>query len=496
MKRIFIFILSFLLWQSASSQRNIWQFDFDTETVNVRTDTAYVMQKVTVDIPSKGTAIVKMEGVVTGSTGDNIILAISNYQTWLTNYGNVSYYFVDSMDSRQQFNHLMVYNVEQGTSDFYALMHNWTDREGTGFASAKGKMIIEFIPEQEEFPNVLTKKRTQYPMILTPTPTILDSLVIHCDQNTAFHFGAFVRIGSLQDQDLEVSLQYSNENNTKYFTIPCPTNVTDESKQFNISEIKSFGPGEHTIYLTARKLSGNFTSQNNGAYYTLYAEPLIQEGNDMPYFSETFSENALNLGQTKLLKNITWEATEDGQLFIMTDGYWNGAIGDRIQLELNQGSEKLSSSISYCNDITESTTHFTLNHVAAVKKGQNIPLHFTAQFSGTPSSTEPNSIGGNIKGFFISEPITSSSDQVNSQPQTWKVYPNPASGIMNVSHDLPAGHPFSMMLVTASGEMAFQEKEITSNSTLVDVSTLTPGVHALYVTYQQVTTLIKVVVLP
>src|SRR5690606_38657178 len=114
MKHLFTFFAFFLILSACNSQRKIWQFDFSTDTVYVRTDTAYVMFKTDVQIAAKGTIIVRAEGKVTATGGDVITLGVSDYERWNSNFGNASYSFVDSAYSVRQFTHTMAYEVGAG----------------------------------------------------------------------------------------------------------------------------------------------------------------------------------------------------------------------------------------------------------------------------------------------------------------------------------------------------------------------------------------------
>lgn len=488
MKYFFTFILSLVFIQTINSQRNIWQFDFSTDTVYVRTDTSCVIRKATIDIPGHGLVILKMDGVVSGSPGDVITMGVSNTNNWVSNHGNTGYRFPDSLHNQQQFTHGIAFRVEPGLQDFYAVMQNWTDKYGSGYASANGKMTVEYIPYELPGLNSGFQYINKYPIVLTEEWHIIDSVRITSENAQSYLLSSFLTTYSSNHQNLEVSLQFTDDTGTHLVVIPSPIVYTNDYRHFNSDVFAAFSPGEHTIYLAARKISGNFTSGNNAFYGTICASPMTNNNESMLHYFDSFSKNINIVSQGIEVRNFEWEMPEDGKLYLYSDGYWNGKIGDDVIMELkwSHDENESASSHSFSVDQEESLTHYSLQQVINVTKGQVLPLSLEATFFGQLSPTGQNLITGKIKGYLISKLTTTGIDEEIPVQFVGNIYPNPSTEKLVVEANLPACENYSFMIIDNSGEIVFQKNDCTSATWSLATDVIKSGVYTvIFKTHRQ-----------
>jgi len=165
MNKLLLILSLYLCTHAGIAQRLSWQFDVTLPPTNVRLDTPYQMTVQTVDIPENGYVVAKLEGECKSTWGDRIVFAVSDNKWWSSNFGNVGVIVIDS-NFINNFSHTMVYKVNKGQYTFYVLAHNFVDRDGSGVASVAGRMIIEFIPDQNGKALVNINNMIHYPLIL------------------------------------------------------------------------------------------------------------------------------------------------------------------------------------------------------------------------------------------------------------------------------------------------------------------------------------------
>lgn len=497
MKHLFTFIAFFTLLFTGNSQRKIWQFEFSTDTVYVRTDTAFVMFKTEVEIPEKGHVIARIEGNISATGGDVITLGVSDYERWNSNFGNASYSFTDSSYSQQQFTHTMVYEAEAGIHDFFAVMHNWTDRNGSGNAIAQGKMVIEFVPDNGPEYTSSYKRYTKSIMVIPNEYIVLDSIVFQCHKPAKYHVGGFLKSVTSIHETLELALSYRDIYGVQTKGVPATSELDDEAIQFNLAEIASFSEGEHTVYLVARKANGDITSSNNAVYGTFFAVPLMQNDENLHSFSHDFNESFKKDTAYIDLAKLSWTMPENGQLMILVNGYWNGSQGDKMSFSMdwNEDHENTVYGESFAYAPFESYNHFTINQVIGVQKNQNIPLLLKRKFSGEVAASGSNNLIGSIRAYLISEETISSTQNDQIHQNSWVVYPNPAGEALTISQNMHSNESFSFSLISSSGQFIRRGESEGSKSFSLDVDSLTNGVYYILIHQKQRVTTLKFVVL-
>ncbi|MDO8368967.1 MAG: T9SS type A sorting domain-containing protein [Saprospiraceae bacterium] len=103
----------------------------------------------TIDAPVSGKVLVRFDGKCVSSYGDLMFFAASNTPTWSDYDGSTSNEVIDNDLNRFSFSHARMYNVAAGSHTFYAVVENFYEVYGNGFASVYGSLTVQFYPETE-----------------------------------------------------------------------------------------------------------------------------------------------------------------------------------------------------------------------------------------------------------------------------------------------------------------------------------------------------------
>lgn len=114
--------------------------------VNVEGPPATVGQ-ITLNAPSTGKVLVNLAGTAIASNGDQIRVAASNVPNWGPNDNNVTYEPYSSDLNRVSFSHTRVYDVAPGDHNFYAVIQNYEEYEGSGLAVVYASLTAKFFPD-------------------------------------------------------------------------------------------------------------------------------------------------------------------------------------------------------------------------------------------------------------------------------------------------------------------------------------------------------------
>lgn len=101
----------------------------------------------TIDAPVSGKVLVRFDGKCVSSYGDLIFFAASNTPNWGDYDGSTSNEVIDNDLNRFSFSHVRTYNVGPGSHTFYAVVENYYEVYGNGFASVFGSLTVQFYPD-------------------------------------------------------------------------------------------------------------------------------------------------------------------------------------------------------------------------------------------------------------------------------------------------------------------------------------------------------------
>lgn len=114
--------------------------------VNIEGPIVTVAQS-TVQAPVKGRVVVNLVGTGIGSFGDKIRIGAANVQSWEPEDGSITFEPYSVNLNRTSFSQTRVYQVDAGEHNFYALMQNVEEFEGSGLAVLYANLTTEFIPD-------------------------------------------------------------------------------------------------------------------------------------------------------------------------------------------------------------------------------------------------------------------------------------------------------------------------------------------------------------
>lgn len=460
MRFVLILLVCLLNYFMMLAQNQIYEFDFEATEVNVRTDTAYYLKKVDLNVPFSGYAIVTVEGTSSVSAGDEVIFAASIYKTWLsTGAGNVAMTAFGDLQNEHRYSHRMIYPVQPGQRSFYALAHNWTDRNGTGLISTQGKLTVELIPEAPQGKKLVYQAVRGYPLPLTEEEVAIDTFDINLLETSKIMVSFMGRNYSLEGGNIIYGLRLLDNNQT----------ITEGStfhpwrkkyELFGLQEMIELGPGLHQIQLYSRKTEGVMENPNNAVYGNFYAETISEQSPD--FLAEMADVNvAVNNYESKIpFVNKKIEIPGKGKLMLMLTGEHPLLADDSIQVNflINQGGELQNHAVKMKNTHPDSrTNHLMILKVFDVHAGP-LDLDVSAIFSKGQGISLPASVLGKLRIEFMAEEVTTGINNTSlvSEPQ-WTVYPNPTTGEVNISgQGEPQNQPLFYKLFSADGKALSQ----------------------------------------
>ncbi|MBK8622281.1 MAG: T9SS type A sorting domain-containing protein [Saprospiraceae bacterium] len=476
MKFLIFFFCNVFFVLTTSGQRMMWQYDFEVRAVYVRTDTSCQMLKKTIQIPSSGYVIARIEGLCEVSKNDVITMGVSNYNQWSANFGNVGCVSFDSIYTQHHFQHTMVYKVDKNDHTFYALAQNWTDRNGTGFFSAKGQMFLEFIPDEKEEPMVFFRRINLYPIVLNDTVKTLQTLQVSLQKPGKVLLSADGRLYSNPNNEIEISILSSD-----FSTLRKADSYHVHHKKLNILSMYTtldLPAGDHTFILAATKTKGNQTTSNNAYYGTFYATIFPEDNQDVFTKSVSFEGVANQYDDENLFSELSMDIPSKGTVYVLTTGQVDIRLNDqfdiRVKADNNNFTEEFSASCQTTH-IAEEIAYFNRKQIFEVEAGKfDVALY--GQMTGNTGNSLPSDIKGDVVITFVADPVISSVKEASEQTALRNVvYPNPVTNQLYIRN--PDGLNVDELIVKDTrGRVLFNLNQTAEG---LDVSSLPAGMYIL-----------------
>lgn len=460
-----------------SAQSFVQQFDGHVDDVFVRTDTAYQWLVREMDIPADGFVVASIDGVCTVTPGDVITLAVSKYTNWSPNYGNISVKNFDTTTIVHAFQHTMMYDVKKGKHSFYALAHNWTDRQGTGFTSVTGTMTLWYVAATDTIPDAVFHQLNIYPLVLNETVTDIDTLTVEVTEPSSILLSYDGRLYSTPGDEIEITWFQTGETDAFH------SFYTQHASHKKVPGVTArtmirVTPGTHHFVMKAKKIIGNMTTTNNAFYGTFSAMVFPDSDETRSIQGEPFSGTAgpdeeTSLGQWDI------DIPAAGQLLVLWDGYGTLQKSDTLDVAIhvsgNQAAEKASAPAWTTLDM-EKYGFFTGKHLIDVEPGQ-VSLSISGRVKGGSGSHPVSQINGSVTFIFIADPVVSS---VFSFPERAEkeiiVYPNPANDFIQWQSREETDISDRVSIVNSLGQVVAMT--VAKNNRL-SVSDLQPGVYRI-----------------
>ncbi len=480
MNKLLLILSLYLCAHTGIAQRLSWQFDFDHQDVNVRLDTPYQLSVQTVDIPGNGYIVAKIEGECKSTWGDRIVFAVSDNKWWSSNFGNVGINVVDS-NFINNFSHTMVYKVSKGQQTFYALAHNFVDRDGSGIASTVGRMILEFIPDQNGKALVNINNMIQYPLLLNTTELLIDSLTISMQKAG----GAYVTLNgvaiSLGDQELKYNLKVDDPNSPIISDIAFYTVSQLKHLNFSLNRYFEFSAGTHKVYITAQKLGGNFGSDYNGLISTFSSQLFYNDDHDAKINSVSKETTISNYNQPVILGSLEIPIPAKGKIQIAYSGETEIRSGEEFDIEAKLDGVVPANAIRTKNIIThdkDKVVYFSRNEIIDVTPGI-IKIDLEGIMKGSNPMQGTRNVDANLTVKFISETTTASEDIKESNSRSWSIYPNPFSENIQLDSDLKMSEPCSVNIINPLGQEIYQSNTSIAPKLMIDTKSWPAGIYTV-----------------
>jgi hypothetical protein len=150
--------------------------------INVR-DSVVTLATLNITTSRPGKAVVHFDGRCLADVGDRIVLAASDDPNWEVNAGGVGIEVPNEDQNRRPFSHTRVYEIDAGSHDFYAVVQNYVETDGSGIVSVYGNFSVEFFADPNSTglytqDNILMDFRLNqnYPNPFNPTTNIVFDL--------------------------------------------------------------------------------------------------------------------------------------------------------------------------------------------------------------------------------------------------------------------------------------------------------------------------------
>ncbi len=465
MKRILTIVILACFINLLPAQRQTWQFNFSVDTTNVRLDTPYQLLVQTVDIPEDGFVIAKLEGECTSTKYDRMVFAVSNNKWWGTNYGSVGVTVADS-NLVNNFNHGIVFKVTKGLDTFYGLVHNFVDRDGNGKISAKGRMILEFVPDKTSLHPVYYKSEVYYPMKLNEQELVRDSFLIKMDQAGRAYISLNGSVTTLPGQELVFNLRPEDPNLPKLGSVNIYSVSEHKARQFSLNRMLVLPQGNHKIYLTAQKLSGNFDSDWNALYSTFNTNVFYNNEQNAIIESVTIDTLLNQYNQTLDLASINIDIPRKGKLHVAYSGQSEISFGENLKVEAVVSGVINRNDISTNNAIAHNQDrfgYFFRDEVMDVQAGK-ASINLSANMNGLNQLLNPKQISANLTVKFIGDPIIGGLDQDINRLDGWTVTPNLISDYLEIKPESLNEKNYTISIINSIGQEVYRKNGLNSSS--------------------------------
>jgi hypothetical protein len=314
------------------SQTGIWMIPVEASNINLRLPDATILDSITIDCPTNGKVLVRFDGNCTSTPGDHIILAASDFRDWQTNDGNTAVDVYDSNYNLTCFDHTRLYNVETGIHSFYAVAHNYAGTGGTGFASIKGNLTVEFVPD------TLTTQAISATGI-NDCCWNWDNWIHVFPSTTIKAIGTgklLVNLEGYIDMPWESQLLYTTNLEPLWPANPVvfPVNLPIDNSESTVlhSEIFSVNEGEHTVHGLVKFITGDSTNTNQYLYSTLSAQFIPDADPNIQLKSQSFDDHLIAATGPTLLGQVQFTNTQPGKAWLHLTGTCHSSLNDRIKI--------------------------------------------------------------------------------------------------------------------------------------------------------------------
>lgn len=203
----------------------------------------------TIHAPVAGKALVRFDGKCVSNYGDLIFFAASNTPSWGSYDGSTSNEVISNTLNHYSFSHVRSYDIGPGDHTFYAVVENFYEIYGNGFASVYGSLTVEFYPDPAPVKYYFQPINTQFGVNIEGPPVSVGQIDLNAPVSgkVLVNF-AGTCIASNGDQVRLAASDQPNwapgDGNVQYEPFSSDHNRTS----FSHSRVYDVAPGDHHYY--------------------------------------------------------------------------------------------------------------------------------------------------------------------------------------------------------------------------------------------------------
>ena len=473
---LFSFLALLLVFQLSAAEQ-VASTTIEKSNINLR-GAPVVLGTVEITVKEAGTFIVDFDGLCISSPGDEIRLAASADADWHVNDGGVTCQAYSSDINGNNFSHTRAFEVEPGTHTFYAVAENVGVMDGSGIASFYAKLVVQYIPESSEA-FILHQGVNETNINLRGAPVSLSNFqfmpVTSFDGDMLVKFNGY-GVGSPGDLIVLAASDRVgwdiNDGNTAIEAI------NNDLKRIPFIHTRVFpaSSGLNSFHAVGQ----NYVETEGTGFASVYASlSIMYIPDDKPLLleHEGINETSINVrGTPVVLESITINPTTSGTAVVTFNGYCVSSVGDRIVLAASDndswGSNSGSTSVEAISaDLNSSNfSHTMIYDIEAGSHTFNAIAHNYVETEGTGKASIYASL--NVQFY----PIDNVGfDNPQAKIDKLQIWPNPASGTMNVNLAGFDNQKASLRIVNYLGQQVYSSEVEGGDVFNMDVSNLPSG---------------------
>jgi len=314
----------------------------------------------TMDTPVSGKVLVRFDGKCVSSYGDLMFFAASNTPTWGDYDGSSSNEVIDNDLNRFSFAHVRMYDVEPGSHTFYAVVENFYEVYGNGFASIYGSLTVQFYPDTDGPMVAFQPVTTPFGVNIEGPPVTVGQIAMNAPVAGQVEIN-FVGtcIGSNGDQ---IRLAASNVPNWA----PNDGNITFEPYSsdlnrvsFSHTRVYDVAPGNHDFYAVIQNHE-EFEGSGLAVVYASFTAHFFPSTTIAAQEPEAFRDLKISPNPASYYVNIEYpDLAQEAFSMTLCDG--NGRIMKRFEKSEREFSEQIQWNLS---NLSKGVYFIRLSHLS------------------------------------------------------------------------------------------------------------------------------------
>jgi hypothetical protein len=286
--------------------------------------------KLTIQAPTAGKVLVRFDGKCLTGHGNLLYLAASNTPTWGNLDASTSQEAIDEDRNCFSFAHSRTYDVQPGSYTYYAVVENYFEIYGNGFASVFGSLTVQFYPQGSELGYQFSPISTPFGVNIKENPVVLKEIKVNAPAagKVMVNFSGTC-LGNNGDQVRLAASDQPDWSGAEGCIVFEPYSSDVNRTSFSHTRVYDVPAGEHTFYAVIQNweefegaglavVYGSLTVKYYPGQSSAVAESPLAEGLEIwpnpaselvrvscPLCAET----AVDLldSQGKLVKNTVWD---------------------------------------------------------------------------------------------------------------------------------------------------------------------------------------------